>query len=108
MKLQSGFDGNMAWVKVTKYIQDKKLFKSITGIEYEARLSSTFIFYKGGDRNNGEEESISKDDFISAFDAVKSLPYINTSNIKGLIPTSIYRKRTPFIGLLLSSSLLSN
>ena len=73
----------------------------------EAYIKGDYIFYKGGKRNNGEDETISKVDFISAFNAIKSLTDINTNTIKHLIPTSIYKKRTPFVGLLKSAGLIT-
>lgn len=99
-------NGSAAWKIVEKNIEKIKSFTSVKGIKYEARLINGEIFYKGGDRNNGNEETISKSEFISAFDEIRSLSVINTNTIKEYLPKSLYRKRTPFIGLLLSSGII--
>lgn len=92
--------GSNVWELVTKQIDQKGKIKSSRGIIYKSRFDADNIYYKGGDRNKGEEESIAKKDFIQAFEAVKNLDKINTNTIKKLVPTSIYRKRTPFIAML--------
>jgi hypothetical protein len=106
MKLQS-IDGPKAWAIVYYNSTQNVVFNSVTGIKYQLRSESNMLFYKGGNRNKGEEETISKDKFISAFDKIKSLDEINTNTIKSIVPNSLYRKRTPFIGMLFSSEVLS-
>jgi hypothetical protein len=105
MKTQS-IDGKMAWAIVCYNASQKGLFYCVTGIEYQLRLEGNMLFYKGGNRNNGEEEPILKDEFITAFERIKALDEINTSTIKTLIPNSLYRKRTPFVGLLYSFGII--
>ena len=106
MKLQNT-DGSLAFVKIETMFSKQNYFHSVRGIKYEAYIKDNFICYRGGERNKGLEETMSKEDFITAFNAIKDLPGINTNTIKHLIPTSIYRKRTPFIGLLKSAGLLT-
>jgi len=98
--------GFQAWEIVCDHIRLNKRITSVTKINYNSRVSGNTIFYQGGNRSGGEEESMAKEDFIKAFDAVKHLNVINTNTIKGKIPNSIYRKRTPFIAMLLSAKLI--
>jgi hypothetical protein len=100
-------DANTVWKLVTENISGNNGFTSISGIQYTARLVNNSILYKGGNRKNGEEEELCKTDFIAAFNAVKNVDDINTNTIKKVIPTAVYRKRTPFIGLLISSGIIS-
>lgn len=100
-------NGELAWAIVAYNVIENGKFKSVTGIIYEAQVENESIFYKGGARNNGEEEEITKKDFVTGFDSVQTLPDINTNTVKNDIPTSIYRKRTPFIGLLFSAKIIN-
>jgi hypothetical protein len=95
-----------AWSVIAYYIIKNKSFKSISGIKYSANISDHSISYKGDNRNNGEEEIILKEEFTQAFEAIQSMDDINTNTIKAVIPNSLYRKRTPFIGLLFSSEII--
>lgn len=106
MKLQNT-SASFAINKIETLLSKQTYFHSVRGIKYEAYIKDNFICYLGGERNKGQEETMSKEDFIAAFNAIKNLPDINTNTIKHLIPTSIYRKRTPFIGLLKSAGLLT-
>ncbi len=99
-------NGELAWAVVAFYVLQNKSFKSVSGISYDARLEEDEIIYKGGRRNNGEDESIGKSDFITGFEAIKSLKEINTNTIKEHLPNALYRKRTPFIGLLFSAGII--
>ncbi len=100
-------DGNKAWDIIERYIKEEKSFHSVTDISYQAEVHENLISYKGGSGNRGViGESISKSDFIEAFNRVRVLPEINTSTIKNIIQSSLYQKRTPFIGLLYSAGIL--
>ena len=99
--------GQQAWDMVCEYIRKNKSITSVSNITYKVRVSGNTIYYQGGNRSGGEEEPLAKDDFIEAFDAIKKFDVINTSTIKGKIPNAIYRKRTPFIAMLLSSGIIS-
>ncbi len=105
MKIVS-LNGELAWAIVAFHVLQNESFHSVTNITYQARVDDDLIIYKGGNRNNGEEEPISKGDFITGFEAIKNLEEINTNAIKELLPNAIYRKRTPFIGLLLSAGII--
>lgn len=105
MKLVA-LNGNMAWAAAADYIARNSHFRSVTGITYQAELRNDLIAYRGGNRNNGEEETIARKDFIEAFNAMRNIDEINTNTIKRLITNTLYRKRTPFIGLLYSAEIL--
>ncbi len=105
MKIVSLNDGH-AWAIVTHHVRQNKSFETVSGINYSARVEGNAIFYRGSDRNNGEEEIITRVEFAEAFSNVQSVENINTNSIKTLVPNSLYRKRTPFIGLLYSSKII--
>ena len=99
-------DAEQVWNLIVKHIKEEKTFQSVTGISYSAEYKNS-IFYKGGSgkrSTNGEE--LSKSDFVTAFKKINSLNAINTNTIKEKIPSAIYRKRTPLIGLLYSAGIL--
>lgn len=99
-------NGELAWASVAYYVLQHKNFKSVSGIEYQTRIAGNKIYYKGSNRNEGEEEIITKEEFTEAFANIQSITEINTNTIKTIIPNSLYRKRTPFIGLLFSSGII--
>ncbi|MBS1614355.1 MAG: hypothetical protein JST49_16160 [Bacteroidetes bacterium] len=101
-------NGDIAWRIITAYINEVGSFKSVTGIVYQATVSGECIMYKGGNRNGGKYENIERAEFISVFPVVQNMDVVNTSSIKRSIPSSLYRKRTPLIGLLISSGLLDD
>jgi len=100
-------NGEDVWNIVIQFIKGSKCFQSVRGISYEAEISDTHISYKGGEGKRGSKgEEISKIDFVKAFDMIKSLDKINTNTIRNKIPNTLYRKRTPFIGLLFSAGII--
>jgi hypothetical protein len=106
MKISS-INGTLAWRILSFYIIENKSFTSITGIVYQAKLVSNGIEYIGDNRNEGLPERIDKKEFIAGFDLIKNIDPINTNTIKGILPNSLYRKRSPFIGLLNSAGILN-
>jgi hypothetical protein len=98
--------GLQAWDLVCNHIRDQKSITSVTKITYQARVSGNTTYYKGGNRSGGDEEPMIKEDFVKAFDAIKNLDTINTYTIKGKMPNALYRKRTPFIAMLLSAGII--
>jgi hypothetical protein len=110
MKLKQKYrsmNGEDVWNIVVQLIKASKCFQSVTGISYEAEISDNHVYYKGGKgKRDIEGEEISKIDFVKAFDKIKSLNEINTNTIKKIIPNTLYRKRTPFIGLLFSAGII--
>lgn len=100
-------NADTVWKLVAENVASTKSFVSVSGIEYTARLINNSIMYKGGNSKNGEEGELCKTDFIAAFDAIKNVEDINSNTIKKVIPTAVYRKRTPFIGLLLAAGIIS-
>lgn len=105
MKIQP-IDGNMAWAIICYSALKYGEFKSVSGIKYQFRIDNDVLYYNGGKRNKGEDETITKKEFITAFESIKILNDINTNAIKTIIPSSLYRKRTPVIGLLLSAGII--
>ena len=100
-------NGNEAWDIIVRYIEENQSFHSVTDIRYQAEVQGNLISYRGGTGDRGEiGESISRSDFVEAYDSIRVLPEINTSAIKGRIPNSLYRKRTPLIGLLYSAGII--
>lgn len=99
-------DTSAAWDKAVASISKNGFFQSTTGIRYKARTDPHGIYYMGENRNNGEEETIIKAEFLQALDSLKNMNTINTNNIKDKIPRSLYRKRSPFIGILKSAGII--
>ena len=90
---------------VVAYINKNKQFLSSTGIKYNAKVIIDSIEYKGGREGSvraTEGESISKNQFISAFRQVRDMECINTKNVKPYID----RKQSPFVGLLKSVGII--
>ncbi|MEP7170864.1 MAG: hypothetical protein ABI855_15960 [Bacteroidota bacterium] len=67
------------------------------------------ISFSAATRNDGEPESIPHDDFIKVIQRLKNESHFNTSSAKELFKqTTIYKKRSPFFALLLSSGVIEN
>ena len=65
------------------------------------------ISFSAPTRNEGEAEVISLDDFTTLINRLSEHQYFNTSSAKELFKgTKIYRKRSPFFGLLLSANVI--
>jgi hypothetical protein len=105
---ESVITGEKAWETVCAFVQNDGRFKTATGIVYESRVSGNRIFYKGGKANGGREEDINRDDFVVAFNALPVNTEINVTTIKDVVSAYIYKKRTPFLGLLQSAGIVSN
>jgi hypothetical protein len=105
MKVTTSINGAMAWAIVVDYIRINKGFKSVTGIEYAAWVESTVVFYTGDNRNNGRPELINRVEFVESFDNIKNLKDINSNTIRNLVP-DLYRKRSPFMGMLKSAGVI--
>lgn len=101
-------DSEIAWNTIVQYFNNTNNFESTTGKKYIGRIENNRIFYSGVDRNGGFEETISSEEFEIAFDSIMDLPKINTSRIADIISSSLYMKRSPFIGLLISAGILTN
>lgn len=105
MKLQK-IDGEKAWAIIAWHILQSGEFNSVTDKNYAARLSNDCIYYTGKDRSGGDEETITRKEFVEAFDSIINLDVINTNTILDIVPRSIYMQRTPFVGLLKSSGII--
>ena len=67
------------------------------------------ISFAAATRNSGEPEIIQFQDFNTVISRLKGLNEFNTSSAKELFKgTKIYRKRSPFFALLLSSGVIEN
>ena len=65
------------------------------------------ISFSAETRNDGEAEIIRLVDFITVIDRLKKLEQFNTSSSKEAFKgTMIYKKRSPFFALLLSSAVI--
>lgn len=106
MKLNK-LTAELAWSIVAYHVTQHGCFYSVRDkLRYNANLEGECIKFWGGNRQQGVEE-IAKADFTEAFVAIAQLQTINTSSIKKLLPQNLYAKRSPFIGLLVSSKLLA-
>jgi hypothetical protein len=100
-------DAKEIWSIIVHFVDVNISFNSVTNIKYCAKIVGDSIVYKGGEgARNTDGEEILKSDFVDTFNKIKSLHTINTNSIKDEIPNSLYRKRTPFIGLLFSAGIL--
>ncbi len=67
------------------------------------------ISFSAPTRNNGKPESIPHVDFIKVIQRLKNVNTFNTSTSKELFKqTKIYKKRSPFFALLLSSGIIEH
>ena len=108
MKVKQEYErmpANEVWNIIVGYINTNKQFLSTTDIKYNAKVINDSIEYKGGKEGSNratEGESISKNQFISAFRQVRDMECINTKNVKPYID----RKQSPFVGLLKSVGII--
>ncbi len=108
MKVKQEYErmpANEVWNIIVAYINKNKQFLSTTGIKYNAKVINDSIEYKGGKEGSNratEGESISKNQFISAFRQARDMECVNTKNIKPYID----RKQSPFVGLLKSVDII--
>lgn len=70
-------------------------------------ITSNEISFSAATRNNGEAEIISLEDFITVVNNLKELGVFNTNTAKPCFKgTRIYKKRSPFFALQLSSGVI--
>ena len=95
------------WDLIVQHINDNGSFNSVKGIRYKANITGDGIFYIGGNGQRGATgEKISRIEFLNTYDNLNRLDVINTNTIKEILPNTMYRKRTPFIGILYSTGIL--
>lgn len=92
------------WTKIIEMLANTstKHIISISGSKvYElVTIDERQIGYVSEDRNNQEEETIYKEDFITLLEVLKSQPCFSTSSIKEYISGKIYKKRSPSFAIL--------
>ncbi len=65
------------------------------------------ISFTAATRNEGDPEIIPVDDFITVINRLKIANHFNTSSAKEMFrQTNIYKKRSPFFALLISSGVI--
>ena len=95
------------WEIIVDYIQNKKIFHSVTGVSYEAVIINNSIYYKGGTGLRGENgEYLTKDEILKNFNLIKNESFNTSSPKKTALP--IYRQRTPFAGLLILTGIATS
>lgn len=74
-------------------ISGKKVYEIIT-------ITDEQVGYLSDDRNNGEEETIYKEDFVKFLDVLRRQGYFSTSSIKEYMSGALYKKRSPSFAIL--------
>jgi hypothetical protein len=81
-----------------------KIFARNLGGQFESELGGQFNRCV---QNCGQPEIITLDDFVTIIERLKVLKQFNTSSAKESFKgTKIYKKRSPFFALLLSSGVI--
>lgn len=95
------------WEIAINDLKKKKSIFSIKGIEYELiSVSNLEIGYQAQTRSQGKQESIFKNDFTEFLKSLKKKKIFNTSNIKGEVSGTLYRKRSPVFAILLVAKII--
>jgi hypothetical protein len=97
------------WAFIELGLSNDVIIKSIKDkIPYTVNyVTKDEINFSAETRNNEESEKIGFNDFVSVIDRLKKLELFNTSSSKELFKgTKIYKKRSPFFALLLSSNVI--
>lgn len=72
-------------------------------------ISNEYISFSAPSRNEGEPETIFKEDFIIVVERLQKVGIFNTQTAKELFKgTKIYRKRSPIFSILLSSGVIES
>jgi hypothetical protein len=101
MKLKS-ITASDCWDSIRDYTHENNSFKSITGIKYKCWFENNTLYYVGENRNGGNPETIPQANFFEAFDKLKNTDKISPGLIKNIVPKTLYRKRSPLVGILLA------
>lgn len=97
------------WTFIEQGLSKDVIIKSVKEkIPYTVNyVTKDEISFSAESRNNEEPEVISFNDFVTVVERLKGLEIFNTSSSKELFKaTKIYRKRSPFFALLLSSNVI--
>ncbi|AZI22722.1 hypothetical protein EIH07_06555 [Chryseobacterium taklimakanense] len=65
------------------------------------------IIYSSPLRSNGEPENILREDCITFLEILKQQDFFSTASIRELLPSAIYRKRSPLFSFLIAAGLIS-
>ncbi len=97
------------WAFIEQGLSNDVIIKSIKDkIPYTVNyVTKDEISFSAETRNNEEPEVIGFTDFVTVVNRLKELEIFNTSSGKESFKgTKIYRKRSPFFALLLSSNVI--
>ncbi|MBF5027576.1 hypothetical protein [Planobacterium oryzisoli] len=104
----SNLSSEKLWLKICGSLVDKAEIYSLTGKVYQLMdVSYAEIIYSSPSRNNGEPESILSEDCIAFLEILKQQNSFSTASIKELLPSVIYRKRSPLFAFLIAAGLMS-
>lgn len=101
----SPITSEIAW-KLVQTLNRKEVRSTSRGVVYRVKTTKNVIYYSTDSRNAGEPEVIYKSDFLKAYDAIRGLEDINTNRIKKVVPTTLYRQRSPLIAILCAAGVL--
>jgi hypothetical protein len=105
----NGISANKIWAFIQNGLSTNVTIKSIKEqIPYNVNhVTQNQISFSAESRNGGEPEIINLDDFVTIIERLKVLKQFNTSSAKEYFKgTRIYKKRSPFFALLLSSGVI--
>lgn len=97
------------WAFIQHGLSNDVIIKSVKDkIPYTVNyVTKDEISFSAESRNNEEPEVIGFTDFVNVVERLKGLEIFNTSSSKEHFKgTKIYRKRSPFFALLLSSNVI--
>ena len=105
----SKLDASGIWQLIQNGLTKDVTIKSIKDkVPYTVNyVHQDVISFSATTRNNAEPEVISRSDFESVINKLKTLKSFNTNTAKECFKgTRMYRKRSPFFALLLSSGVI--
>jgi hypothetical protein len=72
------------------------------------RISPLAIYYTGADRSSGKQEDLGIEELKAGIEELKKLHEFNTNTtlLKERISNVLYRKRTPFFGILTHTDII--
>lgn len=107
-KKSANLPSEKLWLKICGSLVDKTEIFSLTGKVYQLMdVSYDEIIYSSPTRNNGEPERILRADCITFLEILKQQDFFSTASIRELLPSAIYRKRSPLFAFLIAAGLMS-
>lgn len=104
-----GISANKIWSFIQNGLSTNVTIRSIKEqVPYTVNhVTQNQISFSAVSRNEGEPEIINLDDFVAIIDCLKVLEQFNTSSAKESFKgPKVYKKRSPFFALLLSSGVI--